>query len=83
LKGVIIMLSLLFGVGFGEIIWASVLKKSFTIQYAKGYTWFLTGLNFVISIISGSIASLEIAIVLSLYVLVIFNLRESKNARKT
>ena len=75
------MFSLLFGVGMGEVIWIAVEKQKFTLQYAKGYTWFLTGMNFLMAIFSGSIPNLEISIILLCYVLVIYNLREIKNVK--
>ena len=70
------IISLIFGIAFGEIVWMQVKSKKWTIEYAKKYAWFFVGLNFIIALSVSSIANLEVAIILSNYALVIYNIRE-------
>jgi hypothetical protein len=72
------MISLLFGVGYGEIIWNGVSKGRTSIKEAKTFIWFMAILNFIVALVAGSITNLEISIVILNYALVIFNLREEK-----
>jgi hypothetical protein len=76
------MISWLFGIGYGELCWFSVSKGKYTIKQAKNHAWFMVGLNFIVALIAGSLANLEISIIILNYVLVIFNLRETKNAER-
>ena len=77
------LLSLIFGIAFGEIVWMQVKSGRYTVKYAKRYAWFFVGLNFTIALVVSSIANLEVAIILSNYALVIYNIRGNNNERKT
>ena len=77
------MISLLFGVGYGELSWLSVQNGKSTIKQAKNFAWFMVGINFMMAMVVGSLPNLEISIVISCYALVIFNLREANGKSKT
>ena len=70
------MISLLFGVGYGELVWLGVKQGKRTLKTAKLHAWFMIVLNFMLAIWAGSLISLEISIIVLNYVLVIFNLRD-------
>ena len=74
--------SLLFGIGFGEIVWRQVVSGRYTLKGAKKYSWLFVGLNLTLALAVDSIANLEVAIIIANYALVIFNLRESKNVAR-
>jgi hypothetical protein len=76
------MLSLLFGIGYGELTWLGVVQGRNTVKQAKGFAWFMVIVNFILSLVVGSLANLEISIIVLNYVLVIFNLRETKNVKR-
>lgn len=76
------MISLLFGVAYGEVTWMAVEKGKNTIKQAKNFAWFIVGINFMMAMVAGSLPNLEISIVIAYYALVIFNLREAKNKSK-
>ena len=69
------MISLFFGVAYGEVVWWSIQSGKNTLSRAKSFAWVMVIFNFVLAILSGSIPNLEVSIVISLYALVIFNLR--------
>jgi len=69
------MISLLFGVGYGELSWYGVKRNISTVKQVKLYTWSLVIINLIIACVIGSPINLEIAIVLSHYALVQYNMR--------
>ena len=73
------MLSLLFGIGYGEIMWRQVLSGKYTLKSAKNHAWFFVALNFTIALAVDSLANLEVAIIIANYGIVIYNIRGNKS----
>jgi len=78
LKGGDQMISLLFGVGLGELIWRSVQSGRRTVKQAKNFVWFFIALNFTLALAVDSLGNLEMAIILSNYAIVIYDIRGNK-----
>ena len=77
------MISLFLGVAYGEAVWWSIETGKNTLSRAKSFAWGMVIFNFVLAILSGSVANLELGIVISLYAVVIFNLRGKNDKSKS
>ena len=76
------MVSLLFGIGFGELVWYQVKIGRYTIKQAKNYAWFFVALNFTLALAVQSVANLEVAVIICHYAVVVINMRSSKHAKR-
>jgi len=77
------MISLLFGVGYGEVVWWLIKEEKNTLSSAKSWGWGMIIFNFMVAMVEGSLVNLEISIIILIYVLVIFNLRSNDGKSKT
>ena len=75
------MVSLLYGLCYGELAWYVIERRKAPLKIVQFHCWFVIILNFTLAMFVQSIVNLEISIVILCYVLVIFNLRTSKNGQ--